>query len=70
MGPKNLHFNEFPGDADTASLGPTLGDLGTESTFKVEERGYCPTASCHRAPYWSEQEVQFRNKAPALRTPS
>lgn len=63
-------FNKFAGGSDTASLGPVLGELGTESSSKVEERRYGPTANCHRAFYQSEQEMQFRNKAPAFRAPA
>lgn len=66
-GPRIFLFNKFTGGSDAASLGPVLGELGTESSSKVEERRYGPTANCHRASYQSEQELQFRNKAPAIR---
>ena len=69
-GPRIFFFNKFTGGSDTASLGPVLGELGTESSSKVEERRYGPTANCHRASYQSEQEPQFRNKAPAIRAPA
>ena len=69
-GPRIFLFNKFTGGSDAASLGPVLGELGTESSSKVEERRYGPTANCHRASYQSEQEPQFRNKAPAIRAPA
>lgn len=72
-GPGTCISNKLSGDAQTASMGPTVWQPVIESKLNVKERGYCKGwLKDATEPFINQGRncMQFRNKAPATRTPA